>query len=497
MSTLLRFSRRWLHFRLSSLDPFPHRLLSASLYRRILLGPPETPTGARWYGAESRILSPFDENIVRILRNEIEYQCEYAPPHQPVLSFNGFAIEDRPGEQCIRLKAKFHDKEDIKIDATTFDGYVSVPKYGDDTDGESIRLHMSLIVDVTKGDSSDTLEFLCSAWPDCLKIQKVYKLQKNGMPPMAYMGPTFSHNDKQSWHSIGIVERGTQKVDLMITEVHLVVISGFKLLELVANELDMPVILMSEDSDTRLVMKGITLGASDYFLKPIRMEEVKTIEEVKSREAHKDEVEGCVEKEKVGKKRKDPTWEDDKENDEGSNPNRNRELHEKFVAAVDTLGGPYKPLPKKIHELMATEGLRIDHKYITVLEKSSKHNSDSKLDGSANPVSITGSVSNEKLDETPDISSSGLVAIDHVDVIPCSITGSTLNQKLNGNPCFSSSGSGSSKLIDPADLQSVNDSVERQNNALESINHPTGQRARSAMPLFPAFQRFPVPRLVQ
>ncbi|GAB2215375.1 hypothetical protein Droror1_Dr00019758 [Drosera rotundifolia] len=82
-----------------------------------------------------------------------------------------------------------------------------------------------------------------------------------------------------------------------------------------------------------------------------------------------------------------------------------------------------------------------------------------KLDGSANQVSIMGLASNEKLDETPDICSSGLVVIDHVDVIRCRITGSALNQKLDGNPCFSSSGSDSSKLIDPADLQPVNDIV--------------------------------------
>lgn len=32
--------------------------------------------------AESVTKSPFESNILRILRNEIEYQAEYAPPHQ-------------------------------------------------------------------------------------------------------------------------------------------------------------------------------------------------------------------------------------------------------------------------------------------------------------------------------------------------------------------------------------------------------------------------------
>ncbi|KAG2406792.1 uncharacterized protein HKW66_Vig0060490 [Vigna angularis] len=42
------------------------------------------PCGVRTYGAELEPLtkSPFDSNIIRILRNEIEYQHEYAPPHQ-------------------------------------------------------------------------------------------------------------------------------------------------------------------------------------------------------------------------------------------------------------------------------------------------------------------------------------------------------------------------------------------------------------------------------
>jgi len=108
---------------------------------------------------------------------------------QPLGSFNFFSVEDRPGEQFVRLRRKFEEKEDIKIEATMFDGCVSIPKAGDDTDGEDIRLHISLLVDIHKGEGSDGLGFVCSAWPDGLEIMKVYMLRGNGMLPKAYMGP--------------------------------------------------------------------------------------------------------------------------------------------------------------------------------------------------------------------------------------------------------------------------------------------------------------------
>ncbi|KFK34762.1 hypothetical protein AALP_AA5G190300 [Arabis alpina] len=52
---------------------------------------------------------------------------------------------------------------------------------------------------------------------------------------------------------------------------------GFKLLELVGLEMDLPVIMLSEHSDPKYVMKGVTHGACDYLLKPVRLEELKNI----------------------------------------------------------------------------------------------------------------------------------------------------------------------------------------------------------------------------
>lgn len=113
----------------------------------------------------------------------------------PPGSFNSFTVEDRPGEQFVRLTRKFEEKEDIKIEATMFDGCVSVPKAGDDAGGEDIRLHISLLVDIQKEDGCDGLGFVCSAWPEGLEIMKVYALRGNGMLPKAYMGPDLRNVD--------------------------------------------------------------------------------------------------------------------------------------------------------------------------------------------------------------------------------------------------------------------------------------------------------------
>ena len=114
------------------------------------------------------------------------------------MRFNSFSVEDRPGMQWITLKGKFGGTEDIKIEATMFDGCKSVPKLGDDSDGEEdLRLHSSVLVDISKRDGSDYLEFVCSAWPDSLEIQKLYVLKRDRMLSRPYMGPDFRYRSSQ------------------------------------------------------------------------------------------------------------------------------------------------------------------------------------------------------------------------------------------------------------------------------------------------------------
>lgn len=110
---------------------------------------------------------------------------------QPVAKFNSFTVQDRPGEQWITMRGKFGDNEEIKIAATMFDGYEQVPRLGDDSSGVNVRCHISLLVDISKEKGDSELEFVCSAWPECLVIEKVYILKRNRMPAMPYIGPDF------------------------------------------------------------------------------------------------------------------------------------------------------------------------------------------------------------------------------------------------------------------------------------------------------------------
>ncbi|NP_001357493.1 uncharacterized protein [Zea mays] len=129
--------------------------------------------------------SPLDHRLLRHLRSEITYLAERRPPHVPPSSFKSFAVEDRPGEQWVRLRASAGGGgEEVKVEATMFDGAAEpVP---DDAPlfrrVESLergpRLHLSLIVEVARGDR--VLGFVCSAWPDDLAVRHVLTLAAGG-----------------------------------------------------------------------------------------------------------------------------------------------------------------------------------------------------------------------------------------------------------------------------------------------------------------------------
>ncbi|KAL0393301.1 UNVERIFIED_CONTAM: Two-component response regulator ARR2, partial [Sesamum radiatum] len=175
--------------------------------------------------------------------------------------------------------------------------------------------------------------------------------------------------------------------DIVISDVHMPDMDGFKLLEHVGLEMDLPVIMMSADDSKNVVMKGVTHGACDYLIKPVRMEALKNIwQHVVRKKKHewkeKDfEQSGSVEEGerqqkpsedvdysssanegnwKSSKKRKDEEDEAE-ERDDSSTLKKPRvvwsvELHQQFVTAVNQLGID-KAVPKKILELMNVPGL--------------------------------------------------------------------------------------------------------------------------------------------
>ncbi|XP_071707606.1 two-component response regulator ORR26 isoform X2 [Rutidosis leptorrhynchoides] len=171
--------------------------------------------------------------------------------------------------------------------------------------------------------------------------------------------------------------------DIVISDVNMPDMDGFKLLEHVGLEMDLPVIM---DGETSRVMRGVQHGACDYLLKPIRMKELRNIwQHVYRKKIHEvRDTEGLEEimmmrnmvsseqsddgylfcggnNNNNNKKRKDVAeyskYNDDRDfGDHSSSIKKPRvvwtvDLHQKFVKAVNLIGFE-KVGPKKILDLM-------------------------------------------------------------------------------------------------------------------------------------------------
>ncbi|KAI3443987.1 hypothetical protein Pfo_000652 [Paulownia fortunei] len=188
--------------------------------------------------------------------------------------------------------------------------------------------------------------------------------------------------------ALKMLRENKDRFDLVISDVHMPDMDGFKLLELVGLEMDLPVIMLSANSDPKLVMKGVTHGACDYLVKPIRIEELRNIwqhvirrkkfdsknqnksaDQVNanqaSEEGHGSPTTGNADQNgKINRKRKDEEDESEDNGNESEDPATQKkprvvwsiELHRKFVAAVNQLGIE-KAVPKRILDLMNVEGL--------------------------------------------------------------------------------------------------------------------------------------------
>ncbi|KAL2228386.1 two-component response regulator ARR12 [Sesamum indicum] len=192
----------------------------------------------------------------------------------------------------------------------------------------------------------------------------------------------------QARMALKMLRENKERFDLVISDVHMPDMDGFKLLELVGLEMDLPVIMLSANSDPKLVMKGVTHGACDYLVKPVRIEELRNIwqhvirrkkfdgknqnksgDQVKthqaSREVHGSPLTGDTDQNgRFNRKRKDEEDESEDNGNESEDPGTQKkprvvwsiELHRKFVAAVNQLGIE-KAVPKRILDLMNVDGL--------------------------------------------------------------------------------------------------------------------------------------------
>ncbi|KAH6823234.1 response regulator 11 [Perilla frutescens var. hirtella] len=77
--------------------------------------------------------------------------------------------------------------------------------------------------------------------------------------------------------ALDLLEKRKDGFDIVISDVNVPDMDGFMFLEQVGLKMDLPVIMMSVDGETRRVMKGVQHGACDYLLKPIRMKELRNI----------------------------------------------------------------------------------------------------------------------------------------------------------------------------------------------------------------------------
>ena len=152
---------------------------------------------SRQYMSDMR-RSAFLDRLLRSLRSEISScRAKPAPPLPP--SATQFTVDDRPGEQWVRLRRAFSaseggDEEEVKVDATMVDGAVPPTRSGAEAeDGGPPRMHISVHVEVSKPARPDlALSFDCSAWPEEMDVERVFPVRRSGpTPEQQYMGCQF------------------------------------------------------------------------------------------------------------------------------------------------------------------------------------------------------------------------------------------------------------------------------------------------------------------
>ncbi|XP_041997059.1 two-component response regulator ARR12-like [Salvia splendens] len=211
--------------------------------------------------------------------------------------------------------------------------------------------------------------------PTCLKLLETL-LRKCGY------NVTTASQARVAWE---MISENNDRFDLVISDVYMPDMDGFKFLELVGLKLDIPVIMLSADGDPELVLKGVNNGACDYLVKPIRIEELSNIwqhvvrrmkckpkSQNNQANAHQAIGEGhgsssagnTDQNEKCNRKKKDDEDEYDGNDDEDEDnmPRKKRrvtwtkELHMKFLQSISQLGIE-RAVPKRILNLMNVEGI--------------------------------------------------------------------------------------------------------------------------------------------
>ncbi|KAG6549237.1 hypothetical protein Mapa_009223 [Marchantia paleacea] len=214
--------------------------------------------------------------------------------------------------------------------------------------------------------------------------------------------------------ALSLLRENKSNYDLVMSDVYMPDMDGFKLLEAIGLELDLPVIMMSANGETEVVMKGITHGACDYLLKPVRIEELRNIWQhvIRRRgrgETMKDDhssewgddgnraLDSPNDGEQNSRKRKEKQEPVEEPLEDVNSLKKARvvwsvELHQQFVNAVNQLGID-KAVPKRILEIMNVQGLSRENvashlqKYRQYMKRLSGVNTPGHLD--AQPAALS------------------------------------------------------------------------------------------------------------
>jgi two-component response regulator (ARR-B family) len=144
----------------------------------------------------------------------------------------------------------------------------------------------------------------------------------------------------------GTESKTTAHIDIVLADVNMPDIDGFKLLEIIGLEMSIPVVLMSVEGTNSNVLKGVTYGAVDFLAKPVRSEDLQFLWQHALSKLVCEEKQKHEEKNQKSKKKPRMIW--------------TPELHQRFVNAVNSLGVD-KAVPKKIKELMEVQFLEREH----------------------------------------------------------------------------------------------------------------------------------------
>ncbi|KAG2537686.1 hypothetical protein PVAP13_9NG196400 [Panicum virgatum] len=163
-----------------------------------------------------------------------------------------------------------------------------------------------------------------------------------------------------------------QTVDLIICDLFFPTEDSLLILQEVTSKFGIPTVIMSSNGDTSTVMKYITNGASDFLIKPLRIEELKNIWQHVFRKQIGAEHRKCNIAQHIDQLSYRTTTEATATLDSEIRENNGTvtdildlrksrliwtmQLHRQFIAAVNSLG-PEKAVPKKILEIMKVKHL--------------------------------------------------------------------------------------------------------------------------------------------